>query len=782
MAQPQYLDEQGNEAGQIYLDDNGLEVNQSSNPLEDTIVGYRARKKRKEPDTFWGGFSKSIKDQVLESTVGNPMLQSAAKPKTAGDMLNLLIPASIPNIRRALSKTPKTKVPSIKKPHISAKDFIAMRDAKAKISSMPLDDISNTVERRINQNSLPADVLGDRRHSELLAKFGGRQGLSEPQTLGAIEGLPDSTIPQAVPEVSDISKVEPRIGTLGDEPAKLGQNLAIPETGNINSLPSNEPFNPDTLFSPKKASTLGPRIAQRVSETSNRLRSEGKTVISSDKTGVRWVDEKTGVKGFTEIKWKNDPNWIGKPVAPEVMLKLDKLGIKGEELPSISGPPQVDAPYAPEIRSSPRKPWPDETGSVIVPQSNFTKALAAEIEREGGGLKGAISTTGNTMKSAMSTGDLSAPLRQGAPLIHKKEFRKALPEMVKMFNSDEVYNAAMKEIKDHPTFKFANDMGLNLTGINVGAEERFLSPVLESVPIYGRAVKASDRAYTGFLNKLRFDSFNSLLQDATKAGYKPGRDKALAKEIASFVNDATGRGKLGESGERAASLLNSIFYSPKLFSSRVRMIGRAGEAIVGPLLDRVKFVERVLTPSMYTKQSAFIRKEALKSALSLASFNLTLNGLAATAGAKITYDITNSDFMKSKFGNTRADFGAGFLQPMVFIGRILKNKYTSSVTGKTSELVTGYGQRDPGDLVWQFLTSKEAPLLGLAGDIWTGKDWSGEDKARHEAVVERFIPMISSDLYDIIKDDPYHAGLIIPGILGASIQTYKRPERKLSAH
>lgn len=45
-----------------------------------------------EPGTFWSGFGRSLKDQVLHATVDNPMLQGAAHPQSVGDFANLLVP------------------------------------------------------------------------------------------------------------------------------------------------------------------------------------------------------------------------------------------------------------------------------------------------------------------------------------------------------------------------------------------------------------------------------------------------------------------------------------------------------------------------------------------------------------------------------------------------------------------------------------------------------------------------------------------------------------------
>ena len=63
-----------------------------------------------EPTTWIGGFLKSLKDQTLENTVGNPQVQSAANPQTLGDFLQFAIPSGVNTAVRALANTVPTRL------------------------------------------------------------------------------------------------------------------------------------------------------------------------------------------------------------------------------------------------------------------------------------------------------------------------------------------------------------------------------------------------------------------------------------------------------------------------------------------------------------------------------------------------------------------------------------------------------------------------------------------------------------------------------------------------
>ncbi len=78
-------------------------------------------------------------------------------------------------------------------------------------------------------------------------------------------------------------------------------------------------------------------------------------------------------------------------------------------------------------------------------------------------------------------------------------------------------------------------------------------------------VRISERAYNGFLNKLRFDSFYKQLDDWAKAGYKAS-DEEL-KDLANLLNWSTGRGSLGRLSNNS-KLWNAAFFSPRFALSQ----------------------------------------------------------------------------------------------------------------------------------------------------------------------------------------------------------------------
>lgn len=359
----------------------------------------------------------------------------------------------------------------------------------------------------------------------------------------------------------------------------------------------------------------------------------------------------------------------------------------------------------------------------------------------------------NIPRALMATFDMSAPLRQGIFLIGRpKQWVPATKDMFKYFFNQKSYDGLLDNIHSRPTYPAMKQAKLALTDLGEelnSREESFMSKIAERIPVIGGGVRASNRAYSGFLNKLRADVFDDIYKTAEKTGVLAERP-GVADDIAKFVNSATGRGKFGSQAlEQALPALNGLLFSPRLLASRLNL----------------------LDPTFYVKLDPLVRKEAIKSLLTFAGTGMTVLTLAELAGAEVGTDPRSADFGKIKIGNTRVDTWGGFQQYFRLAGQLITGQKINSQTGKLTTLGDGITAPDRYDLLLSFLESKQAPIFTFARDMLKGKDAIGNDLDLPVEVTQRFIPMVIQDAYDIYKDGGSPL-LALPAIFGAGTQTY----------
>jgi hypothetical protein len=360
----------------------------------------------------------------------------------------------------------------------------------------------------------------------------------------------------------------------------------------------------------------------------------------------------------------------------------------------------------------------------------------------------------NLPRAMMATADLSAPLRQGVFLIGRpKQWIPAFKDMFKYAFSEKAYNKAFEAYKSDALYPIMRENKLALTDMSpmlLSREESFMSNLAEKIPGFGVLAKGSNRAYSGFLNKLRFDTFKDLYNKADVQGLVKDNPK-IVSDITRFINSATGRGDLGTTINKASAILNGAFFSPRLMMSRLNL----------------------LNPVYYAKLEPFVRKEALTSLLTFAGTGLTILGLAKLGGAEVSADPRSADFGKIKIGDTRFDTWGGFQQYLVLAGRLITGQMVSSTTGKEFNLGEGYKPTTRMDIIQRFFESKESPIASFATALLKGQTNMGEKLNIPVEVIDRFIPMVIQDMYDLYREyGP--AGIVgsIPGMFGVGSQTY----------
>lgn len=365
--------------------------------------------------------------------------------------------------------------------------------------------------------------------------------------------------------------------------------------------------------------------------------------------------------------------------------------------------------------------------------------------------------------------DMSMPLRQGLLLTAGRPIKAARAggEMVKAFFSEAHADRVINEILSRPNSELYRESGLSLTSYKpethhlLPHEESFISKYSRAIP----GVKHSERAAVVFLDKLRADTFDSITSSWPRAQRTPERMRALS----TYINNATGRGKLPFNLEAAVPLMNTILYSPKMQMSRINILNMH------------------LNPMEYKKVPWEVRKEAIRDLLSTVGAGTALLGLAAANGADIEQDPRSSDFAKVKIGNTRVDPWGGFQQYVRFFAQQALGAY-KPISGKSSGSVKHFGEKGTkatrGDLALSFARGKLAPAPSLLTDWMFGKDVTGKKFDAHlpsleepdfgHSINKQLLPLVVQDAYELAQDDPTLAPLIVPAFFGMGLQTYQK--------
>lgn len=392
-----------------------------------------------------------------------------------------------------------------------------------------------------------------------------------------------------------------------------------------------------------------------------------------------------------------------------------------------------------------------ELMSEVFPRE-FMEAVMAK-RSTGEKVKDVLGQAINLPRSVMATADLSAPLRQGIFLVGRpRQFFPAFKDMFKYAFDQKAYEGLTESIQARPTYQLMRQNGLALTDMGKfmnKREEAFMSNLAEKIPGFGKLARGSNRAYTGFLNKLRADVFDDLLKNATRLGVYDQRPEVVA-DIAKFVNSATGRGDIGALN-RASTILNAVFFSPRLMASRLNLIN----------------------PVYYGRLDPFVRKEALKSLFTFAGTAVTALTLAKFAGADVENDPRSADFAKIRIDNTRYDIMGGFQQYVRLAAQLATGKIISSTTGKEITLGEGYKPLTRKDITLRFFESKESPVASFVSGLFTGKDNLGNDFDVPKEAISRIMPLYAQDVYDLVQEwGPEGALLGVPGFFGVGSMTY----------
>jgi hypothetical protein len=394
----------------------------------------------------------------------------------------------------------------------------------------------------------------------------------------------------------------------------------------------------------------------------------------------------------------------------------------------------------------------------------FGRELIEAIPKSGGTrLKDIITEGTNIPRAFMTSFDMSAPLRQGVIFSTTKPGTaiKAGREMFRQAFSQKNFDNWLETLKQSPEFQLMKDSGLYIsephraTGGLTAKEEAFMTNYAQKIPVFGQIIKASERAYIGFLNKMRADVFTNLSKKFIKDGLDPNVDIKEFRALAEFVNTATGRGSMGRLN-RISQELNTLFFSPKLIASRFNMF---------------------TMPFRYQKFPWKVRKEAIKSMAEFIGVGSTILALAKLGGAKVETDPRSTDFGKIRVKNTRWDIWGGFQQWARVAAQIFSGQRKTS-KGKIRDIdPRKFPFESRLDVAAGFMRGKLSPPVGLATELAeTQKMYGGDITLKGEAY-NKLVPMYIQDITEAYEDLGPDALMTVgvPAFFGVGAMTYESP-------
>ena len=411
----------------------------------------------------------------------------------------------------------------------------------------------------------------------------------------------------------------------------------------------------------------------------------------------------------------------------------------------------------------------------------------------------------NVPRAMLTMLDYSAPLRQAILLGsgHPTQWGSSLYPGLKAAFSVKHGKLLDESIRNDPYYQVSQEFGLYIAepsgGLNA-SEEAFLGNIFRNVAslrqstnllkkmagylgtVPGGILNWSERGYTTYLNKLRYDVYKQTMHNWEKAGkfaldddgsirfpsnVSPEEGTRELRELSMWINRATGRGGLGPMDNATMTRgLNAVFFAPRFISSRV----------TGPM--------SVIQPGVSLKwadldiiHTPTVRSMALRSYASFVGTGATMMSLLDLGsksgffpGMSIESDPRSTDFGRIVWGNQRLDWWGGH-QPLV--------RYTAQAL--TGQAKTGSGNmmdRNTFDTSMRLVQSKLSPVVGLGVDIGTQRTFTGDvmeltPGSIVNQIYNRATPMFTQDAIEAYKDKGLIGLTTAPGIfLGMSSVVY----------
>ncbi len=542
------------------------------------------------------------------------------------------------------------------------------------------------------------------------------------------------------------------------------------------------------------------RTRDELSSEINKLKRLGKLISKKE-------DLQSGKVSVKEKITKVDKEALEAEVQKEIKVLEDELGVtENKRLEQAKNRIEKRiGEFEKMIRegdySKKQKPSPVIADTELTKLKSQKEALEAEVQKEQYKNELKNRTFGEKAQDAaleifsalprvlVASIDFSAIGVQGAlrAFRHPIEAKNALKEMFKQFASEKYHEQWLNDIKAQSWYPEMKQSKLALTeadGKMSAKEEKFISnwinhiwelpaTALEKAISENKAseawkklnpYKASERAFTGYLNSIRVQAYLEGAKYLKQQGVSYASNPKAYAAWADFVNNSTGRASLGKL-ELSNKLLQTAFFSVRKMAATANLFAN---------------------PNFYIKMPKEVRQKAiLEMASSVAIIGTTTALIRAATGDKHNdfFDLNSTNFMKLRVKGKNGSYSTinfwGSAQTQTTaLSRLISGKYRG-VSGKKETLgerpITS-GVNSRLDVITNFFKNKLSPGVTIPARLLDQK--KGRELDYKEEALKDFTPMWTQDINDLYKDHPKEiAGLLnFLAVFGVTVQHYKKPK------
>jgi hypothetical protein len=351
--------------------------------------------------------------------------------------------------------------------------------------------------------------------------------------------------------------------------------------------------------------------------------------------------------------------------------------------------------------------------------------------------------------------DASVAFRQGATLLSSNKYDiwgKSVAKMLKGAFNQSNYDLIMYNIRTSPNYHEMLKDGIVFNDLKAADptmhNEDFQKSFIYDVPYVGKGLLASNRIADGFLNTARFELYNKFTKNLKEQGITRESDPKEYEDAAKWAMNMTGRGNLLKSLEHsdAQRILGNTFYGARLMASRFNM----------------------LNPLTYVKLSPEMRKQALADITSWVGTTIAVGYALSKAGATISLNPDDGDFLQARFGKKVYDISGGMANYVRTYLRVTNAAFDRMTESRYKGVKSA---ENAGQSVFKFFRNKLSPNTSYAVSAFEGK--SGIDKFDPYDFI-KIMPMYIPDVYNAWKEDGVTslATVLLPNMVGIGFNSY----------